>query len=217
MAIADDDDPIEQSLKHGVDTALGGVKKGLAGAKKALETPAAAELEGLIEGTDLPELSDGDALSGLARRLDRDADLMRNLALRETTRAGWSDRIAQTVAILAAALDVGLGVVAVLGAMVGGEHAAGRAMLIGTASGALLAGALLVWIVSRSGARRATESAHDALERANQTELRLERVALLLALREANPKAYAQALAPLTSDTKPTRSRKRPEDEPEGR
>ncbi len=195
MAIGVEEDPVEKSLERGVEAVAGGLKRGLKGAKSALEAPSGAALESLIEGTDLPELADGDALSALARRLDRDSDLMRNIALRELTRAAWSDRIAQTFAVLTAIGTVALGVVAVLALLGSGEHATGRALIVAAATLALVAGGALVWIVARSGARRASTLATESLARAHQAELRLERVAHLLALREADPKAFKAALS----------------------
>jgi hypothetical protein len=203
VAATKEPDALEESLEKGVEAVAGGLKRGFSGAKSALDVPSGAALESLIEGTDLPELGERDALGALAMRLDRESDLMRNVALRELTRVAWSDRIAQTVAVFAAIANLGLAVVAVPGALVGGEHTGERALLVVAASIALFSGGLLVWIVARSGSRRAVELARETLARAHATELRLERVALLLATREADPKAFKTALA--RSDRAPTR------------
>lgn len=196
-------DALEDSLEKGVEAVAGGLERGFSGARRALDVPSGAALESLIEGTDLPELGERDALGALAMRLDRESDLMRNVALRELTRVAWSDRIAQTVAVLAAIANLGLAVVAVPGALVGGEHTGERALLVVSASIALFSGGLLVWLVARSGSRRAVELARETLARAHATELRLERIALLLATREADPKAFKAALA--RSDRAPAR------------
>jgi len=188
-------DALEDSLEKGVTAVAGGLERGFRGAKRALDVPSGAALESLIEGSDLPDLGEHDALGALATRLDRESDLMRNVALRELTRVAWGDRLAQTVAVFAAIANLGLAVVAVPGALVGGEHTGQRALLVVAASIALFSGGLLVWIVARSGSRRAVELARETLARAHATELRLERIALLLATREADPKAFKAALA----------------------
>lgn len=180
----DEDDPIERSLEKGVEAVTGGLKRGLSGAKRALDAPEGTEVSELLGDTDLPELGgDDDPLAALALRLDREADLMRNVALREMTRMAWSDRVAQTAAVVGALGNVGLAVVAVLGALVGGEHAGGRALLLGTAAVIVLAGTITAWLVARSGSRRAMDLAREALARAERTELRLEKLALRLASR----------------------------------
>ncbi|CAN5770607.1 hypothetical protein BH09MYX1_BH09MYX1_66060 [soil metagenome] len=190
-----DKDSVEESLEKGVEAVAGGLKRGLRGAKRALEAPEGAAIESLIDGTNLPELDEADALRALAVRLDRDADLMRNLALRELTRVAWTDRVAQTAAVLGAIGNVALGVVAALSVLASGEHASERAILVGAASFALTSGAAIVWIVTRSQGQRASRLARDVLDRAQTTELRLEKLAHLLALRGADPKAFKVALA----------------------
>src|SRR5262249_7770692 len=51
------------------------VGAGIRRAQDAFAAPSGAELEGLLAGVDLPEIGgDGDALVGLAIRLDREAD-----------------------------------------------------------------------------------------------------------------------------------------------
>lgn len=195
-AAEEDDDPIEKSLEKGVEAVTGGLRRGLSGAKRALDAPSGTEVAELIEDTDLPEIgSDDDPLAALALRLDRESDLMRNVALREMTRMAWSDRIAQTVGIVGALGNVGLAVVAVLGALVGGEHAGGRALLLGTAAVIVLGGTIVAWVIARSGSRRAMDLAREALARAERTELRLERLAFLIATRTADPKSFKAMLA----------------------
>lgn len=192
----DEEDPIEKSLEEGVEAVKGGLKRGLSGAKRALDAPSEAQVSELIEDTDLPEIgNDDDPLAALALRLDRESDLMRNVALREMTRMAWSDRIAQTIGIVGALGNVGLAVVAVLGALVGGDHAGGRAVLLGTAAIIVLGGTIAAWLVARSGSRRAMELAREALGRAERTELRLERLAFLIATRNVDPKSYKAMLA----------------------
>jgi hypothetical protein len=194
MATDVEDDPIEKSLEKGVAAVAGGLKRGLGDAKRALDAPRDAAVEALLDDTDLPELAEGDALGALAIRLDRESDLMRNLALRQMTRMAWSDRIAQTVAVFVALGGAALAVAAVLGALTNGDHA-GRATLIVAAAAILVVTGGMVWIVARSGARRAAEHAREAFARAQAAELRLERVAILLATRAADVKAYKAALA----------------------
>ncbi len=194
MATDAEDDPIERGLEQGVAAVAGGLKRGLSGAKRALEAPEAAGVENLLDDTDLPELAGGDALSALALRLDRESDFMRSVGLRQTARVAWADRIALTVSIVTLLAGGALATVAVLGTLASSEHS-GRAALVVAAAVVLVACAALVWIVARSGARRAAELARDAFGRARESELRLERVAVLLATRAADPKGYKAALA----------------------
>jgi hypothetical protein len=202
MATDAEDDPIERGLEQGVAAVAGGLKRGLSGAKRALDGPEGAAVESLIDDTDLPELAGGDALSALALRLDRESDLLRSLGLRQLARVAWADRIALTVAIVTLIAGGALAATAILGTLASAEHS-GRATLVVAAAFTLVACATLVWIVARSGARRAGELAREAFAKARESELRLERVAVLLAIRAADPKGYKAALArfePLRSD-----------------
>ncbi len=171
-----------------------GVKK----ASAAFDAPQSAQLEEMLRGADLPSLAAEDAVAALALRLDREADFWRGLALRALARGQWADRVGLGVATLAAIGGAALAVVAGLGALFGG--AASRAVLV-LAGMAVLATAALVVAWASSGIRRAQrELARDATSHADLAELRLHRVAVLLALRKESPEAARDALLRLERD-----------------
>jgi hypothetical protein len=165
-----------------------------------MTAPAGTDVEGLLGAADLPAFADADPVASLAHRLDREADLWRNLALRELARLAWVDRIAQWVAIVAIVGDVGLGVVAAIAAIFGSEHAAGSTLLLGVAAAALTVGAVVVAFITMPIRRMQKAVANEALVRADLAELRLHRVAIVLAWKNQEPAVYQEALARLERD-----------------
>jgi hypothetical protein len=177
-----------------------GLRAGLTKAESALAAPKGTDIEGLLSETNLPELELDDPIASLAIRLDREGDLWRNFSLREIARLGWADRIAQTICILAVLADVALGVVAALAALVGGDNAPNKMILLGGAAAILSLGALVLAWVTR-GIRRTRHSlAREALSRADVAELRLHRVGIVLGWRKQDVALYQEALARLERD-----------------
>ncbi|MBI4706045.1 MAG: hypothetical protein HY744_33545 [Deltaproteobacteria bacterium] len=174
--------------------------RGVGRASDALTPPAMTDLRGLLGETNLPGVAAGDPLRALADRLDAEGDLWRGLALRALARAAWADRFTQAVSVVAAAGCVALGVVAALGAMFGSAGAGGRALLLLAGAAVLVCAALVVAWTSASvrGAQRAI--AREALGRADLTELRLHRVAVVLAARAEAGEHYREALVRLERD-----------------
>jgi hypothetical protein len=183
------------------------VGEGIRRASGAFAAPTGAELEGLLAGVDLPEIGgDGDAVVGLAIRLDREADFWRGLALRSLARAAWADRVAQIIAVLAGIGGLALAVIGGLGALFGAAGEGGRALLVAAAAAALVVACLLVNLVSARVRRAQREVAREALARADLAELRLHRVSIVLALRKVEGAEYAAALLRLEHDAAaPTR------------
>lgn len=169
----------------------GSIGTGLREASAALRGPEGAEIEGLLSQTDLPDLSGDDPLRALAARLDREADLWRNLAFRELAQERWTNRIVQTVAVTVAAGAFVAAALAVLGAMVGAH---GRVPLLLTSVGLLIAGGLGTVAVAHTVRRSHREVLRNALARADLAELRLHRVAVALAARALDPGRAVEAL-----------------------
>jgi hypothetical protein len=176
------------------------VGRKLRDASSTLMEPAAGDLEGLFSGANLPELDRADPLLALARRLDREGDLWRALALRALARAGWADRFTQATAVVGAVGCVALAAVAALGGLLAASTAGERSLLVLTGCASLVAAGALV-AATAAGIRRAQHAiAREALRRADLSELRLHRLALVLAAAEAGPDALTRALARLEHD-----------------
>ena len=80
------------------------------------------------------------------------------------------------------------------------EDAAGRAILAVDAGVLLAAGALLYLWIGNSIKRTQRESVKEALSRADLAELRLHRLAVVLAWKKTEPAAFREALARLEKD-----------------
>lgn len=186
-------------------------ERGVSGVGRALEDPADGGGGELLRQADLPELDGGNPMSSLGLRLDREADLWRSVAMRQLARAAWMDRIA-----------ISTSVVSMVGVMVLAAIAAFRALFVSASSAALaiqglgvalllLVGALLVlvgsWRLTRAAAQiRAGQIAvaREALARADVGELRLQRLAVLLETRGADPESYRAALRQLETEIRAT-------------
>jgi hypothetical protein len=177
-----------------------GIGGGLRDAKSALAGPKGADVEGLIDGTDLPALEGQDALSELASRLDREADLWRNLAFRELANARWTQKMLQVVAGSLVFATAGLAIVAAVAALFG----AGPERAISIVSGAfvLAVGTLLFALVTSLVRRGQRETLREALSRADLAELRLHRIAIAIAERAADPSAAKDVLGKLASEAR---------------
>lgn len=172
------------------------VEKGLRAARAAMS---ATSIEGLISETNLPALEGNEPLTDLATRLDREADLWRNLAFREMSRMVWSARMITAIALVVVLGDLGLAFIAGVGAFFGVE-AGGRSVLVLTASVVITLGlcaAVAVAIVSRRSQREIVQS---ALARSDLAELRLHRVAIAMAHKKVDEGRYADALLRLERD-----------------
>lgn len=189
-------------VHEGAGSVLEGLGHGLDRAGAALATPDAAELTSLLAAVDLPELAAEGPLGAIALRLDREADLFRNVALRELSRIGWVERIAQTMVVIAAACEVAVAATAVVLAVFGGpvEGRIGLLLLAATIVG--VAGLSVVWSATRTRVAHA-KLADDALGRARALEERLFRVGLTMEWKSAGPTLYQDALARLERDVSP--------------
>lgn len=182
--------------REAADLALEEVDRGVRRAARAFAEPHGSEVEGLIGRTDLPALAGDDPLLELAERLDREADLWRNLAFRELARTAWSSRLLVALAIVVLVADAALGGIAALGALFGAEAGA-RSVLVLTAAGVVTAALGVVWLVVHGNRRTQAEVVKGALARADVAELRLHRLGVALAWRKADAAKYAEALARL--------------------
>jgi hypothetical protein len=169
-----------------------------------MDAPSASDVGGLLPDADLPAL-EGEPLEGLLRRLDREADLWRQLSLRALSRAGWADRVGQLASVGAWLVCATSAVLAALRGLVGAERPL-SAIALSTVSLAvvLLATAVVAW-VGASVRRTQGALARAAIERADLAELRLQRLAVLLALRREDPAAFQRALLRLEGDARVAR------------
>lgn len=188
------------AVGQGTRSALVTVGKGLQRAAHALEAPPSTELDALLPGADLPELSGGDALAALALRLDREADLWRSLALRSLARAAWADRLTHLAALCTLVGSVALATIAALGALWGSAQWGSRVGLLGAGAALLALGALLVGHLAQRVRRGETRVAEASLARADRAEARLHRVGVTMALRAQGPRAERDALTRLEWD-----------------
>jgi hypothetical protein len=174
------------------------VGHGLRRAGRELEAPANADVAALINESNLPEIVEGDALASLAQRLDREADLWRNLAIRELAHVAWANRIAHLASSLAM---VGVLVLAGIGAFESlFAPSNGRAALLGVSAAVLALGAGVATAASASVRRSQREVVRDALVRADLAELRLHRVAIAMAAVRAENAEARGAIARVERD-----------------
>lgn len=181
-------------VRRSAEEAVDRLGDGLERAGIALAAPEGADLAPLLAATDLPDVPNDGALGALAARLDKEADLFRNVALRELARVAWVDRLTQTAWLVLAGCEVLVAACASATAVLGAE---------GRASAFLVAG-LLVGVggvgVTAAAARIRTahaELARDALARAQAIEDRYYQVGLALEWRSAGPVLFQEALARL--------------------
>lgn len=176
------------------------LRRGIRQASRLIET-GREEHDRLIGRSDLPELMGDDPVAALGVRLDREADLWRSLALGEIARATFVGRVVLTTAILAFVGTVGLSIVGWAGAALGPGDAAARALLAGAGVLALAVGAAIVAWIGASIRTAHQRAARDAFARADHAELRLHRVAVVLALLRAGDGSANDALRRLERDT----------------
>jgi len=193
---------VSEGAKNALDDFERGMGRGLTEANAALTTPEGAELAPLLAATDLPELPTEGPLGSIGVRLDREADLLRNVALRELARVGWMERIGMMVIIGSVISEILVAGCAALSAMVGGALE-GRAGLFALAA-LILAGAAggATFMMAKSRAAHRGLAA-ESLTRARKVEERLFRLALVMEWRAAGPVLYQDALARLERDVSP--------------
>jgi hypothetical protein len=185
---------VGQSARTALEKLEARMDRGLTDANAALATPEGADLRPLLSATDLPEVPGDGPLGNLGVRLDREADLLRNVALRELSRVGWMERLGLIVMVIAFVGELVVAACATLSAVMGADgrgtlFALAALTLAGAAAGTALA-------VSRSRAEHRT-LALDALSRARVVEERIFRLALVMEWRTAGAVLYQDALARL--------------------
>lgn len=192
---------LSSTVRSGAGQLADGVSRGAGRVGAAFEAPADSEVGALLGEANLPELT-GDPLEALARRLDREADLWRELSLRALARAAWSDRVAQTAAVGAWLVTVATALVGLFSVLFGGPRSMQSVLLVLASIACVLAGTGIVAWVSASVRRTQGALAGAALERADLAELRLQRLGVVLALRHEDVSLFHRALARLESDTR---------------
>jgi len=192
-------DKLRTAIGQGAQEISGLLGRGLQRASDVLGSSGASELESLMGSTDLPELQEADPLGALALRLDRESDYWRALALRALARCAWADRAAYASSIVAALGCAAMATVAALDALLGGSAPARVIMLLAGCL-ASVAGAATVGSMSSAIRRSQQQIAREALVRGDLAELRLHRVAVVLAVRKQEPSGTLEAIQRLEQE-----------------
>jgi len=197
---------VRRAIEHGASEVAAVIGRGMRRATELVGAPSASEVDSLVEGSDLPELGPGsDTLSALALRLDREADLWRALALKAMSRSAWADRTTHGASVVAAIGCVALAAIAGMQGLFGGATWP-KASMLGVGGLVLLIAALVVGGAGAAIRRGQREIARESLARADLAELRLHRVAVVLAVRKDDAGSYLEALRRLEREvTSPAR------------
>jgi hypothetical protein len=174
------------------------IGRGVRSAARTLGPPTGTEVEGLIAGTDLPSLVGEEPLRELAARLDREADLWRNLAFRELARGVWTQKVTMAVAFFVLAGECALVALASLGVIFGDDGS--RVPLLVTSALVLAAGLGAFFAVATVHRRGQSRVVEHALRRADLAELRLHRLAFALAWEKVDGARLGDALIRLERD-----------------
>ena len=179
------------------------VRAGLGKVGDALRVDDSAAIPAeLLSQADLPDIAQDDALASLARRLDREADFWRGVAMRQLARAAWTERIGVTGSLLLLVGGVVLAAIAAFRALFASEGGSATAMLLGVGIGVLLVASIAVGRLLARLRQGQMEAVKDALARADLSEMRLHRIALLMELRSAAKDGYVAALEGLEADVR---------------
>src|SRR5262249_48295777 len=158
---------IRKGIAPVADRVGAAVKTGIGSVEDALDDPARAMSAELVQQADLPELEGEDALASIGRRLDREADLWRGLAMRQLARAGWMDRVSVTSAAFVLVGEVVLASIAGFRALFATGDASSSALLLGAGALLLVVGTATIAAVASRIRRSQLEVARDALLRAD--------------------------------------------------
>lgn len=198
-------DLVTEQARSALDRLERGVDRGFEGANAALATPDEAALGPLLAAgaDDLPELAVEGPLASLSVRLDREADLLRSVALRELARVAWMERLALIVVVVAFVGEIVVAGAATLSAVagLGSEGRTGLLALAAIVLAGAAGGAAAVVAKSRTAHRGL---ALEALARARAVEERIGRVAIALEWRASGPALFQDALARLEREGAPT-------------
>jgi len=142
----------------------------------------------------------GHAPEGGGVRLDREADLYRNVALRELGRVAWIDRLTLIVTVVAfvgeAAIAAAVAFTAIVGALEGrGSMFALAAIILGAAPAGVAA-------IVASSRRLHRDLADDALARSRSIEDRIFQLGLVMEWRTTEAPLFQDALARLEGRTR---------------
>jgi hypothetical protein len=174
------------------------IGRGVRTAARTLGPPTGTEVEGLIAGTDLPSLEGDEPLRELAMRLDREADLWRNLAFRELARNVWLQKFTIAVTLIVLAGESALVALASLGVIFGDDGS--RVPLLSASALVLLAALGALFGIVTVMRRQQSRVADGALRRADLAELRLHRIAFALAWEKVDRARLGDALIRLERD-----------------
>lgn len=181
--------------KKAIDGAVTGVRGGLREAERRMENEEKAWNE-RADAAALPDVGGTTPMVDLAIRIDRESDYWRTFAVRNM-RPGAARNLAVAGAALALASGLALGTLATLAAVLGSEGPAEASL--STSAGVALC-AVVAAILGSVSERGRAMAAREALARADHAERRLERVAAILALKDASEPKYVEALSRLERD-----------------
>ena len=198
--LAEPSEPSATTPGGNAERTLQNVSRGLGYASRLAGAPAGTGIEGLLGDTNLPHLKGDRPLLELASRLDCEADLWRNLALRELARLEFRARTNGALVFVFLAADLALAALAGLGALFGSSAPWERAGLVATGA-AIVTVAAARTAAQGARARRASEElVRSALARADIAELRLHRIGIAMAYEKTEEPRSLEALTRLERD-----------------
>jgi hypothetical protein len=183
------------TAKVGADKVVDTLGDGLRIARAELSGPGDAHVDALVAASDLPEVSADNSLQTLLRRLDKEADLWRALAVRELAHIAWANRIAHLASTFSMLGAMALAAVAAFESLLAANT--GRSVFLIVGAGILALGALVATLVSASVRRSQRDIVREGLVRADLAELRLHRIAITIAAAHAKTPEAKEALAKL--------------------
>ena len=189
---------VSETIHRGASQLADALGTGFRAASRSLAESSPGALEALLPGAPSAALVGEDPLVALSARLAAESDFWRRLALRSLSRAVIADRAGYVVATLHVIGGLGLAVVSGLGAVFSGEHAAGKSGLLLVGALAVLCGGGIAFAFTHVIRRGQRDTASAAFVRADQIELRLQRLALAIALRGSDADAFRAALGRVT-------------------
>ena len=179
------------------------VERGVTTVGRALEDPTDGKVSEVLSQTALPAIEADAPLASLTSRLDREADLWRGVAMRQLTRAAWMDRIAMLGGVGTFIALLVLAVIAAFRALfanTSGASGLAVAVLLGVGAVLTAGGSFLLSRVANRIRQGQIDIAREALSRADQCELRLHRIGVVLELRSIDADTYKASLSQLESE-----------------
>ncbi len=176
------------------------VRSGVGSLDRALDDPAKALANEMVEQANLPEIEGDAPLVSLGIRIDREADFWRGLAMRQLSRSAWMDRLSISSTVVLLIGIIVLSAISAFRAMFASDAALHVSALLGIAALFLVIGGIVIQRATTKLRQGQLDVAREALARSDLAEARLHRLAALIEMRSADPDGYKTALRCLESD-----------------